>query len=159
FSKFFELGSVRQTLLCFLENGLEGHVSAPRDQVVGRRLQYSTIYTMVTNPAYAEAYAYARPEHSLQTVQGQPRRRRRRAPRPQWWALIRDTHEGYISWKQFEEIQHMMTQNLRVGDRSSAAKIGSGLLAGLLRCRRCGRKLMVAYTGNGPFVLRYVCHR
>jgi len=36
---------------------------------------------------------------------------------------------------------------------------GSALLAGLLRCRRCGRKLMVAYTGNGPFVLRYVCHR
>jgi hypothetical protein len=30
---------------------------------------------------------------------------------------------------------------------------------GLLRCRRCGRKLMVAYTGNGPLVLRYVCHR
>ena len=73
--------------------------------------------------------------------------------------MIRDTHEGYISWKQFEEIQHMMTHNLPIGDRSGAAKIGSGLLAGLLRCRRCGRKLMVAYTGNGPFVLRYVCHR
>jgi hypothetical protein len=28
-----------------------------------------------------------------------------------------------------------------------------------MRCRRCGRKLMVAYTGNGPFVLRYACHR
>jgi hypothetical protein len=73
--------------------------------------------------------------------------------------LIRDTHEGYISWKQFEEIQHMMTNNAHLGDRSGAAKRGSGLLAGLLRCRRCGRKLMVAYTGNGPFVLRYVCRR
>src|SRR4030095_15113167 len=58
-----------------------------------------------------------------------------------------------------EEIQHMMTNNAHLGDRSGAAKRGSGLLAGLLRCRRCGRKLMVAYTGNGPFVLRYVCHR
>jgi hypothetical protein len=46
-----------------------------------------------------------------------------------------------------------------LADRSGAAKRGSALLAGLLRCRRCGRKLMVAYTGNGPFVLRYVCHR
>src|SRR5215472_13754953 len=53
----------------------------------------------------------------------------------------------------------MMTNNLHVGNRSGAAKIGSGLLAGLLRCRRCGRKVMVAYTGNGPFVLRYVCCR
>jgi hypothetical protein len=73
--------------------------------------------------------------------------------------LIRDTHEGYISWKQLEEIQHMMTNNAHLGGRSGAVKRGSALLAGLLRCRRCGRKLMVAYTGNGPFVLRYVCHR
>src|SRR5262249_44863348 len=88
-----------------------------------------------------------------------PRRRSRRKPSRQWWSLIRDTHEGYISWKQFEEIQHMMTHNAHLGDRSGAVKRGSALLAGLLRCRRCGRKLMVAYTGNGPFVLRYVCHR
>ena len=159
FSKFFELGSARQTLLWFLEHGLEVPVSGSREQVVWRRPQYSTIYTMLTNPAYAGAYAYGRTEHFMHYEQGQSRRRSRRKPRPQWWALIRDTHEGYISWKQFEEIQHMMTHNLRVGDRSGAAKIGSGLLAGLLRCQRCGRKLMVAYTGNGPFVLRYVCHR
>src|SRR5262250_836254 len=159
FSKFFELGSARQTLLWFLEHGLEVPVSAPRDQVVWRRPQYSTIYTMLTNPAYAGAYAYGRTEHSIQYEQGQPRRRSRRKPSQQWWALIRDTHEGYISWKQFEEIQHMMTNNAHLGDRSGAVKRGSALLAGLLRCRRCGRKLMVAYTGNGPFVLRYVCHR
>ena len=159
FSKFFELGSARQTLLWFLENGLQVPVSAPRDQVLWRRPRYTTIYTMLTNPAYAGAYAYGRTEHSMQYEQGQPRRRSRRKPRQQWWALIRDTHEGYISWKQFEEIQHMMTNNAHLGDRSGAAKRGSGLLAGLLRCRRCGRKLMVAYTGNGPFVLRYVCRR
>src|SRR5438309_6716195 len=38
-------------------------------------------------------------------------------------------------------------------------KRGLALLAGLLRCRRCGRKVMVAYTGKEPYVLRYVCHR
>jgi hypothetical protein len=114
---------------------------------------------MLTNPAYAGAYAYGRTEHSIQYEQGQPRRRSRRKPSQQWWALLRDTHEGYISWKQFEEIQQMMTNNAHLGDRSGAVKRGSALLAGLLRCRRCGRKLMVAYTGNGPFVLRYVCHR
>src|SRR5499427_9201088 len=159
FSKFFELGSARQTLLWFLEQGLQVPVSAPRDQVIWRRPRYTTIYATLTNPAYAGAYAYGRTEHAMQYEQGQPRRRIRRKPRPQWWALIRDTHEGYISWKQFEEIQHMMTNNAHLGDRSGAAKRGSGLLAGLLRCRRCGRKLMIAYTGNGPFVLRYVCHR
>lgn len=159
FSKFFELGSARQTLLWFLEQGLQVPVSAPRDQVKWRRPRYTTIYAMLTNPAYAGAYAYGRTEHSIHYEQGQPRRRTRRKPSQQWWSLIRDTHEGYISWKQFEEIQHMMTNNAHLGDRSGAVKRGSALLAGLLRCRRCGRKLMVAYTGNGPFVLRYVCHR
>jgi len=159
FSKFFELGSARQTLLWFLEQGLEVPVSAPRDKVVWRRPRYTTIYKMLTNPAYAGAYAYGRTELCTRYEHGQPRRRVRRKPRQQWWALIRDTHEGYISWKQFEEIQHTMTNNAHLGDRSGATKRGSALLAGLLRCRRCGRKLMVAYTGNGPFTLRYVCHR
>jgi DNA invertase Pin-like site-specific DNA recombinase len=159
FSKFVELGSARQTLLWFLEHGLQVPVSAPRDQVVWRRPRYTNIYAMLTNPAYAGAYAYGRTEHSVQYEQGEPRRRSRRKPRPQWWALIRDTHEGYINWKQFEEIQRMMTNNAHLGDRSGTVKRGLALLTGLLRCRRCGRRLMVAYTGNGPFVLRYVCRR
>ncbi len=33
------------------------------------------------------------------------------------------------------------------------------MLAGLLRCRRCGRKLTVRYTGREHDVLRYACHR
>src|SRR5499427_3860400 len=70
FSKFFELGSARQTLLWFLEQGLEVPVSAPGDQVVWRRPQYTTIYSMLTNPAYAGAYAYGRTEHSMQYEQG-----------------------------------------------------------------------------------------
>jgi hypothetical protein len=52
-----------------------------------------------------------------------------------------------------------MTDNSHLKDRSAAGKRGLALLAALLRCRRCGCKLMVCYTGNGPFVLRYACHR
>jgi len=69
FSKFFELASARQTLLWFLEHGLQVPVSAPRDQVVWRRPRYTTIYAMLTNPAYAGAYAYGRTEHSMQYEQ------------------------------------------------------------------------------------------
>src|SRR3954449_10285761 len=81
FSKFFELGSARQTLLWFLEHGLQVPVSAPRDQVVWRRPRYTTIYAILTNPAYAGAYAYGRTEHSVQYEEGQPRHRSRRKPR------------------------------------------------------------------------------
>ena len=32
-------------------------------------------------------------------------------------------------------------------------------MTGLLRCRRCGRRLTVWYTGAANHVLRYACHR
>jgi hypothetical protein len=53
----------------------------------------------------------------------------------------------------------MMANNTYGGERTGAAKDGPALLAGILRCRRCGRKLMVRYTGNNHDVLRYVCYR
>jgi hypothetical protein len=44
-------------------------------------------------------------------------------------------------------------------EQPGAAKKGAGLLTGLLRCRRCGRKLTVRYTGSQHEVLRYTCNR
>ena len=44
-------------------------------------------------------------------------------------------------------------------ERTGTAKDGPALLAGILRCWRCGRKLMVRYAGNHHDVLRYVCYR
>jgi hypothetical protein len=76
-----------------------------------------------------------------------------------WLALIPNAHEGYVSWDEFERIQHVMTENLRGPGHTGAATNGTALLAGLLRCRRCGRKLMVWYTGHASNVLRYVCSR
>ena len=47
----------------------------------------------------------------------------------------------------------MLTNNDRFKDRASSARRGLALLAGLLRCRCCGRKLMAEYSGNSPLVL------
>ena len=49
----------------------------------------------------------------------------------------------------------MMSDNCYGREQVGAAKQGSALLAGILRCRRCGRKLMVRYTGKRPHVLRW----
>ena len=42
-------------------------------------------------------------------------------------------------------------------DTAGAARAGKGLLTGLLRCGRCGRKLQVRYWGKSGTSARYVC--
>lgn len=159
FGKLQQLGSVRQTLLWFLEQGL-GLPVRERDGRTGwRRPSYGTVYRILTNPVYGGAYAYGKTECTLRYEGGQPRKGSRRKPRDRWLALIPESHEGYISWEQFEQIQQIISQNLRGGGRSGAARRGVGLLAGVLRCRRCGYKLLVHYTGRGHGILRYSCRR
>src|SRR5260370_26339746 len=44
------------------------------------------------------------------------------------------------------------------GMEAKTGRGGRGLLAGILRCRRCGRMLHVNYSGLRGAVLRYECH-
>jgi DNA invertase Pin-like site-specific DNA recombinase len=159
FRKFAELGSVRQTLMWILEHGLQLPTRDQRGQLSWKRPSYAMVYCILTNPAYGGAYAYGKTDYSLSYEDGQPRRAARRKPRDQWLALIPHSHEGYIGWEQFEKIQEMISENNFSSDSVGAARRGAALLAGLLRCRRCGRKLTVHYTGRDHDVLRYACLR
>jgi Recombinase zinc beta ribbon domain len=53
----------------------------------------------------------------------------------------------------------MMSENAPTGRHHGAPKHGDALLAGLVRCRRCGRKLTVRYTGTRHNIPRYSCWR
>jgi DNA invertase Pin-like site-specific DNA recombinase len=159
FAKFMELGTARQVLLWLLEHGLGLPVVNQRGDVHWTRAAYSTVHQILSNPVYAGAYAYSKTEHSVRYENGQPRRTSRRKDKRHWWALIPDAHEGYIGWDQYNQIQQMLSDNAYGGEQRGAAKNGSALLAGLVRCRRCGRKLMVRYTGKHHDVLRYACYR
>jgi DNA invertase Pin-like site-specific DNA recombinase len=158
-AKFLELGTARQVLLWLLEHGLQLPVVNARGEVHWTRPAYSTVHQILSNPVYAGAYAYGKTEQTVRYENGEPRRSSRRKAKEKWWALIPDAHEGYLSWEQHQQIQQMLTDNTYGGEQTGAAKRGSALLAGILRCRRCGRKLMVRYTGNHHDVLRYVCYR
>lgn len=159
FRKFLELGTVRQTLMWFLEQGLQLPVYTQQGETSWKRPSYHTIYRLLTNPIYGGAYAYGKTEHTLRYESGAPHRGARRKPREQWLVLIPNTHEGYVRWEQHLQIQRAITENVRGGEASGSVQSGAALLVGLLRCRRCGRKLTVLYTGNHHDVLRYVCHR
>ena len=159
FRKFRELGTVRQTLLWFLEHELQLPTQTPRGVLFWRRPSYRSVYRLITSPVYGGAYAYGKTEHVLRYEGGEPRHRSRKKPREQWLALIPNSHEGYISWEESENIRRSVRENVITAERPGAAKKGAGLLTGLLRCRRCGRKLTVRYTGSQHEVLRYACNR
>lgn len=166
FHKFLELGSVRQTLLWFLEEDLQVPARATDGALVWKRPRYSSIQNLLTNPTYGGAYVFGRTEHGSRYEAGQVRKVTRRRSRGQWLSLIPEHHESYIAWEQFEQIQQLIAANCFDQDRPGAARQGAALLAGVLRCRRCGRKLVVSYTGGnagvarrGERFLRYVCVR
>jgi DNA invertase Pin-like site-specific DNA recombinase len=159
FRKFRELGTVRQTLLWFLEHDLQLPAHNQRSQLFWRRPSYRSLYRLLTSPVYGGAYTYGKTESVLHYQAGEPRSCLRRKPPEQWLALIPHAHEGYISWEESESIRQAVHENLISAEQTGAAKKGLALLTGLLRCRRCGRKLTVRYTGSQHEVLRYTCNR
>ena len=159
FRKCRELGSVRQTLLWFLEEGLLFPARRQDGTTAWKRPTYPGLHRVLTHPAYGGAYAYGKTEVTVHYEEGPPRRRSRRKPPSEWLSLRPHAHEGYVEWEEFQGLQRMIAANSLGGGSPGAAKRGAALLAGLLRCRRCGRKLTVRYTGSAHRVLRYCCHR
>ena len=74
--------------------------------------------------------------------------------------MIKDHHEGYIDWAEYERNQKQLALN-NYG-RAGGAKSGRGgraLLSGIMTCGRCGRRLSVAYTGSPQSRPVYRCDK
>ena len=162
FRRFHELGSVRQVLLWLRQEGIELPCTHHAGEVRGiawRSPGYQTLHKMLTNPVYAGAYTYGRTTSRVRLENGRKRVLRGvRVAREDWPVLLRDHHEGYISWEQFEANQRVIADNANMKGAMArgAVRQGSALLAGLLRCGHCGRKLHVAYAGCQE-AARYHC--
>ena len=159
FDKVAELGSARQALLWFHEHGLDLPTRRNGGEIAWRRPCYGTIHRMIANPAYGGAYAYGRTGAGVRYDGAGARARSRRRPREEWLALRPGAHEGYVDWERAEAIRRMVGDNAPAGRHHGAPKHGDALLAGLLRCRRCGRKLTLRYTGARHDIPRYSCCR
>ena len=159
FGKVAELGSARQALLWFHEHGLDLPGRRPNGELIWRRPSYATIHRMVENPIYGGAYAYGKTGAASGDDGASFGAKRRRKPREAWLALLPNSHEGYLSWEEAEAIRSMVSDNVPTSRHHGAPKHGDALLAGLMRCRRCGRKLTLRYTGAKHDIPRYSCWR
>lgn len=163
FRKFSELGSVRQVHLWFRHEGIV--LPAVSHTVEGRSIVwklpvYNTIHHMLTNPIYAGAYVFGRTGSRVTIEAGRKRIVRGfKRERDEWDVLIKDHHEGYLSWDEFERNRRVITDNANSMTPMVRGSIrrGETLLAGLLRCRHCGRNLHVAYSGTRGDIGRYHC--
>ena len=164
FRKFAEFHSIRQVHLWLRQE----HILLPSVNYgidAQRRIEwklpvYNSVHHILTNPVYAGAYAFGRTGSRVSIEQGRKRVTRGfRKAREDWDVLLLEQHEGYISWMQYERNQQLIADNIPGdgGARRGAVREGKALLAGLLRCGHCGRKLHTAYSGAGGTVPRYHC--
>jgi excisionase family DNA binding protein len=164
FARFRQLGSARQVLLSMIAEQV--HFPRPSD---GKKLvafdwtpiRYRNVISVLKNPFYAGAYAYGKGEKRTEIVDGRARKSYgHRKPLEEWEVLLKDHHDGYIDWTEFERNQKQLAVNAygKVGGAKSG-RGGRALLAGLLSCSRCGRHLMVSYSGRPPGQPVYRCER
>jgi DNA invertase Pin-like site-specific DNA recombinase len=164
FTKFAQLGSARRVLVWFQQAHVEfPHIesSSVGGQVHWRVPSYTTIHNILIHPVYAGAYVFGRTQTRIIVRDGRVEKKRtNRLPMEQWEVLIKEHHEGYITWEQYEQNRRQLADNCTMIPETrghGAAREGATLLAGLLRCSRCGRRIRVAYSGAKAQICRYHC--
>jgi DNA invertase Pin-like site-specific DNA recombinase len=159
FETFETRGTVHGVLRYLVDNGVRLPLrvaSGPsKGEIEWRRPNRVTLCNLLHNPIYAGAYVYGR--RSTDARKKQPGRRgtgRTVAPFGEWQVLLKDRLPAYVRWQQYEANVKQLAQN-RVR-ALGVPRRGPALLAGLLRCGRCGCRLTVRYGGGH---LRYQCSR
>src|SRR4051794_15098905 len=153
FARFRQHGSARQVLLSLAAEQM--HFPRPSD---GKKLvsfewtpiRYRSVISILKNPFYAGAYAYGKSQKRTALIERHARTTyKHRKPFDQWEIIIKEHHEGYIDWSEFERNQKLLAANAY--GKAGGVKSGRGgrsLLPGLLLCGGCGRRLVVSYSGR-----------
>lgn len=160
FRKLTELGSVIAVHKWFAKEqiALPGIPLGRHAKLIWSVPRYSTLLCIFKNPLYAGAYAYGRRGVRTRIVQGRALRSHgQNKPMQAWSVLLLDHHPGYLPWSEYLRNQQMLKEHThqdKAVDRR-AGRGGCALLAGLVRCRRCGRRMRVRYRSPTSFL--YQC--
>lgn len=163
FRTFAELGTLHGVLRYLADHqiqlGVRVREGPGKGNLVWRRPNRMTLQTVLKHPLYAGAYVYGRrQEDPRRRRAGQTRSGRVVMAREDWLAFVPDRAPAYISWEQYEQNQAQLAANRARTESRGAVRSGRALLAGLVRCGRCGPRMLVRYESArvGP---TYVCAR
>lgn len=160
YTRFDELLSARQVLLSLRADGLLlPRRSAGSSRIRWAEATYPAVHDFLTNPAYAGAFVFGRTKLRRHVdTHGKIVASTHELPIEEWEICIPGHHRGYISWEVYLANRERLRGNWRAprGEGGGAAREGRALLQGLVRCGRCGRKMMVGYSGE-RCSSRYLC--
>ncbi len=163
FLRFEQMGTLRQVFLWYHQQQIPMprlHVRDGVNSVIWSLPDYQHLLRILKSPTYAGAFAYGRTKSHSRVVDGRSRKSGgHRVPLEQWEVLIKDHHPAYITWERYIENLKALASNRTKSHsaKSGAPREGSALLAGLLRCRKCGHKMHVGYRGGTGPSGRYFC--
>ena len=165
FNTFKERGSVYGVVLYFSENEIpfpkRAYGSVWKDKLLWGPLNYTRALDIIKNPCYAGAYVYGRRQRQRKvTPDGRIQVTARLSSINDWSTMIKEQHEGYISWEGYLENQDAIKKNQACDKRNtipSTVREGAALLQGSLICGYCGLRLLTRYHGGGGLRPTYVC--
>jgi DNA invertase Pin-like site-specific DNA recombinase len=164
FSTFQALQSAKAVMRDLQRHGLALPVRPLRGpaphEIVWVPADSAGVLHILQNPAYAGTYVYGRHRQDpLRRRHGATRPATVRVPVEQWPVCLRDAHPGYISWEEFMANGKRLAGNVasRAAARPGAPRRGWALLQGIAICGRCGRRMVLRYSGpHGDYPL-YQC--
>lgn len=159
---FERTGSASATVKAFREQGLKfprHAIQGPRHgEILWSELTHSRTLFVLHNPTYAGAYTFGR---TRQRKLPDGSTINKHLPRSEWTTLIRDAHEGYLSWEQYEQNLQRLRDNAKsYGEERErgAPREGPALLQGLAICAICCARMTVRYHQWGKQTRpTYVC--
>jgi len=152
FDQFEHATSVRQLAMAYRNTQTIFPIRKPgkRGGIVWELPQRYVLHKLLSHPIYAGVYARGRTQTYVDYADGKLVKRTKRIISPDEWKVrIRDHHEPYISWERYQDNQAKLADarpRWTMDDNRCAVRDGRALLAGLMRCGHCGRKLRVIYN-------------
>jgi DNA invertase Pin-like site-specific DNA recombinase len=145
-----------------IQMGIRVREGPERGELEWRRPNRAGVQNMLRNPAYAGIYAYGRSRLDPRRRQaGRPCTGRVRQQREDWIVYLPGLLPSYISVERYERNMQRMDANRSRAQSMGVVRDGPALLAGLVVCGRCGKKMTVRYQRGpgGKLHPAYVCAR
>ena len=147
FAAFAACGSAYGVVAVFKDRKfpLRAYGGAWAGQLRWGRLTHARVIGVLKNPGYAGVYVHGR-YASRRTVDpsGTVHTTLAERPRAEWPVLIKDHHEGYITWADYLANEAKLAAN-RTNAGARPPREGCALCQGIIFCGSCGRPMRTNY--------------